>query len=92
MWEQRNRDVKTFDAGFRRWVYDTVFGRKDEPKFVDLGVIKYAAPDKGMFRVDTTTAKDGREVPIEDARARALDFGRQVDHRVQPREEADDRA
>ena len=69
LWEQRNSKVKTFDTGFRRWVYDTVFGRPDQPKFVDLGVIKYAAPDRGMFRVDTTTGKDGREVPIEDARA-----------------------
>jgi TIGR03009 family protein len=69
MWEQRNSKVKTFDAGFRRWVYDAVFGRPDEPKFIDLGVIKYAAPDRGMFRLDTTTGKDGREVPIEDARA-----------------------
>jgi len=69
LWEQRNSKVKTFDTRFKRWIYDTVFGRPDQPKFVDLGVIKYAAPDRGMFRVDTTTGKDGREVPIEDARA-----------------------
>ena len=68
LWEQRNLRVKTFDTRFKRWTYDTVFGRPDEPKFVDLGVIKYAAPDKGMFCVDTTE-KDGREVPIEGARA-----------------------
>ena len=60
--------MKTFDCRFKRWIYDTVFGRPDQPKFVDLGVIRYAAPDKGMFRVDTTE-KGGREVAIEDARA-----------------------
>jgi TIGR03009 family protein len=68
MWEERNRKVKTFDCQFKRWDYDSVFGKPDQPKFVDLGVIKYAAPDKGMFRVDKTE-KDGREVAIEDARA-----------------------
>ena len=67
-WEQRNVKVKTFDARFKRWTYDTVFGQPDQPKFVDLGTIKYAAPDKGSFRVDTTE-KDGRQMPIEEARA-----------------------
>ena len=67
-WEQHNRDVKTFDCRFKRWSYDAVFGKPDEAKFVDLGVIKYAAPDRGMFRIDTTE-KDGREMPIEDGRA-----------------------
>ncbi len=68
LWEERNNRVKTFDTRFKRWTYDAVFGQPDQPKFVDTGVIKYAAPDKGMFRVDTTE-KDGREVSIEDARA-----------------------
>ena len=31
-------------------------------------MIKYAAPDRGLFRVDRAE-KDGKEVPIEDARA-----------------------
>ena len=43
-----------------------------------------------MFRVDTTE-KDGREVPIEDDAGRRLEIGRQGDHRVRPRQEADDR-
>jgi TIGR03009 family protein len=67
-WEQRNSKVKTFDCRFKRWVYDTVFGKPDEARFVELGVIKYAAPDRGMFRVDTAE-KNGQEVPIDDARA-----------------------
>ena len=45
-----------------------IFGPPDQPKFIDTGIIKYAAPDRGMFRVETTE-KDGKDVPIEDARA-----------------------
>lgn len=68
MWEKRNLEIKTFDCRYKRWTYDTVFGKADQPKFVDLGAIKFASPDRGMFRADTTE-KDGRESPIEDARA-----------------------
>ena len=67
-WEQWNAGVKTFDCRFKRWVYDAVFGRADQPKYVDLGTIKYAAPDHGLYRIDTTE-KDGNQSPIDDARA-----------------------
>lgn len=67
-WEKRNHDIKTFDCSFTRWIYDVVFGPANQPKFVDLGVIKYAAPDRGMFRVENSE-RDGKQVPIEDARA-----------------------
>ncbi len=67
-WEQRNLKVKTFDARFKRWTYDTVFGPPDGAKFVDLGEIRYAAPDKGLFRVDATE-KNRQPVPIEETRA-----------------------
>jgi TIGR03009 family protein len=67
-WEQWNAGVKTFDCRFKRWVYDTAFNKADVPKFVDLGTIKYAAPDHGLFRIDGTE-KDGVECAIEDARA-----------------------
>jgi TIGR03009 family protein len=67
-WEQWNAGVKTFDCRFKLWVYDGTFGRPDQPKFVDCGTIKYAAPDHAIFRIDATE-KDGKEVPIENARA-----------------------
>jgi TIGR03009 family protein len=67
-WEQWNAGVKTFDCGFKRWVYDAVFGNPDEPKYVDLGTIKYAAPDHARFRVEKTE-KDGNICLIEDTRA-----------------------
>ena len=73
LWEQRNRAIKTFDCEFKRWIYDLVFSppRPNEtlrPKFVDTGVIKYAAPDRGMFRAERTE-RSGAMVPIEDARS-----------------------
>jgi TIGR03009 family protein len=67
-WEHWNAGVKTFQCRFKRWVYDVVFGPADQPKFVDLGTIKYAAPDHASYRIDTTE-RDGKEVPIEDDRA-----------------------
>ena len=68
MWEARNRKIKTFDCRFQRWTYDVVFGRPGEARFVELGVLKFATPDRGLFRVETTE-RDGRRVPIEDNRA-----------------------
>jgi TIGR03009 family protein len=67
-WEKRNRDVKTFDCRFKRWTYDKVFGDANKPKFVDLGVIKYASPDRGLFRIEATE-RDGTEMQVEPARA-----------------------
>jgi TIGR03009 family protein len=72
-WEAWNAGVKTFDCGFKRWVYDGVFGPPDQPAHVDLGTIKYAAPDHAMFRVDKTE-KNGEVAPIEDARAEHWTF------------------
>ncbi|MBU4270752.1 MAG: TIGR03009 domain-containing protein [Planctomycetes bacterium] len=73
LWEQRNRKIKTFDCRFKRWIYDAVFQTPQpnqplQPKYVESGVIKFATPDRGLFRLETTE-KDGREVPIEDHRA-----------------------
>lgn len=68
LWEKRNRDVKTFDCEFKRWTYDKVFGPPDQPKHVDTGILKYAAPDRGMFRVEKTE-KAGKDIAIENGRA-----------------------
>jgi TIGR03009 family protein len=72
-WEQWNAGVKTFDCRFKRWTYDGVFGPLNQPKYVDLGQIKYAAPDHALYRVDTTE-KGAEQVPIEEARAERLIF------------------
>ena len=67
LWEERNRAIQTFDCQFKRWIYDSVFGPANQAKFIETGVIKYAAPDKGLFRVEHTE-RDGKVVPIEDSR------------------------
>jgi len=51
-WEQHGAGVKTFECGFTRFEYDGVFDSGDKPSFIDKGEIRYAAPDKGLFRVD----------------------------------------
>jgi TIGR03009 family protein len=68
LWEQRSAAVKTFDCSFKRWEYDPVFGPADAPRFEDLGSIKYAAPDKGMFQVQQMV-QNGKVVAIEPQRA-----------------------
>jgi len=67
-WEQQSARFRKFECDFTRFEYDEVFGQRNVPRFVDLGHIKYAAPDKGVFRV-THTVKEGRVVPIEPKRA-----------------------
>jgi TIGR03009 family protein len=67
-WEQWNAGVKTFQCHFKRWAYDVVLGPPNQPKFVDLGTIRYAAPDRALYRIDKAEM-DGNEVPIEDYRA-----------------------
>jgi len=51
-WEQNTSDIKTFQSKFTRQNYDFVFGGQDTPATVDRGLIRYAAPDKGLMRVD----------------------------------------
>jgi TIGR03009 family protein len=53
-WEQQSAGVKTFECKFTRFVYDPVWpgsGDPNKPRYVDEGEIRYAAPDKGLFRV-----------------------------------------
>jgi TIGR03009 family protein len=67
-WEQWNAGIKTFDCRFKRWVADMGFGRPDEARYVEIGVLEYVAPDRLLFHVDTAE-ENGKEVPIEDRRA-----------------------
>jgi TIGR03009 family protein len=65
-WEQRSDKIKTYRCDFQRWDYDPVFGPRNEPSTFAAGVIQYASPDKGLFRVDriskyTAPAKPGEE-------------------------------
>jgi len=50
-WEQEGAKVKTFECDFTRFDWDRVW-RDDRPMHVVQGELRYAAPDKGMLRVD----------------------------------------
>ncbi len=52
-WEHKSSQTNRYRCTFKRWEYDPVFGPKDTFKTYSEGVIKYSAPDKGLFRVDT---------------------------------------
>ena len=43
---------RRFECKFDRFDYDPVFGPKTEAKTIAQGVIKYAQPDKGLYRVE----------------------------------------
>ena len=72
-WEQKSKDIKTFDCSFKRWEYDPVFPKPNAdpnaPAYIELGIIKYATPDKGVFQVMFQEGPDGKSVPVDADRA-----------------------
>jgi TIGR03009 family protein len=50
-WEASSSKIKTLSCNFTRWEYDPVFGPRDAAKTIAEGEIKYAEPDKGLFKV-----------------------------------------
>lgn len=54
LWQQRSEAIQRYRCTFARWEYDPVFGPATGFKTYSQGVIKYAAPDKGLFRVEKT--------------------------------------
>ncbi len=67
-WKQWNSHVRTFRCCFKRWTYDGVFEPSGQPEYVDLGVIRYAAPGCSLFHVEASE-KNGNRVAIEWNRA-----------------------
>ncbi|GAA4433581.1 TIGR03009 domain-containing protein [Bremerella cremea] len=65
-WEFRSSKVHHYEANFKRWEYDSVFGppNKDTFKSISEGVVKYEKPDKGLFQVTSikhyAAPKDGQ--------------------------------
>ncbi len=51
-WEHKSNQIQRYRCTFKRWEYDPVFGPPDKCQTYSEGVIKYASPDKGLFRVD----------------------------------------
>lgn len=50
-WEKQNGQIKTFECSVMRLEYDATFGGPDQLKTQSKGELKYAAPDKGLFRI-----------------------------------------
>lgn len=50
-WERASEKTKTFKCSFTRWKYDVVFQPDQKPVAEDQGVLKFAAPDKGLYEV-----------------------------------------
>lgn len=55
-WETSSGAVKTFHSDFIRWEYDPVWGPQNSAKTEANGVVRYQAPDKGLYQI--TTAKN----------------------------------
>ncbi|MCA9247027.1 MAG: TIGR03009 domain-containing protein [Planctomycetales bacterium] len=52
LWEGESGKVKSFKCPFERWVYDPVWGPgPDIAMTKSMGQLKYAKPDKGMFKI-----------------------------------------
>jgi TIGR03009 family protein len=51
-WEAQSKGTKTLECAFTRWHYDMFAAPAGVHATKAEGVIKYAAPDKGLFRVD----------------------------------------
>lgn len=52
-WEHRTSEIQRYRCRFKRWEYDVNWvGNPDVAKTFAEGVIKYAAPDKGLFHVE----------------------------------------
>lgn len=71
LWERKSRDVKTFDTKFVRWEYDLTLaavapnappGAQPAPINKEQGILKFAAPDKGLYHV-IYTEKNGKWEP-----------------------------
>lgn len=61
-WEKQSSEVKTLQCTFQCWKYDRVFGDGEVPSRIYRGIIGYAAPDKGHYRL-TDEAEDPKVNP-----------------------------
>jgi TIGR03009 family protein len=54
-WEQHSSKIERYRCEFERWEYDPVFGPNDpkQAKTYANGKLRYAAPDKGLFKVES---------------------------------------
>ena len=82
-WEHKSGQVKTFSSEFDLWEYDMVWGKPNEPKKHSVGEVKYAQPDKGMYKINEEGGEywmcDGNSVYQFNHTKRQL-----IEHRLPP--------
>lgn len=54
-WEQRTGRIQQYQCTLSRWQYDPSID-PNSPAIIDKGVLQYAKPDKGLFRIDSRQA------------------------------------
>lgn len=60
-WQQQSQGTRTLDCKFKRWHYDINGAAANVHASKAEGVIRYAAPDKGLFRVDDIVFYQGQQ-------------------------------
>ena len=60
-WEAQSQGTKTLECSFKRWHFDGFAAPQNVHATFAEGVIKYAKPDRGLFRVDTLVFFKGME-------------------------------
>jgi TIGR03009 family protein len=64
LWEQQSSAIKTYKCEFARWEYGSFLGQRPEDvgkhRTKSQGELKYAAPDKGMFKVNSIELYDAK--------------------------------
>ncbi len=58
-WEQQSKGTKTLECKFQRWHYDLFAAPAGVHATKCQGEIKYAAPDRGLFKVEQKLSFDG---------------------------------
>ena len=58
-WETQSKSTKTLDCKFERWEYDPKGAPAGVHSTKATGVIKYAAPDRGLFKTETLVHYNG---------------------------------
>ena len=58
-WEQHSQATETLECQFQRWHYDMFAAKPGIHASKSTGTIKYAAPDMGLFRVDSKVFYNG---------------------------------
>lgn len=74
-WEAQSQGTKTLECRFKRWHYDLFAAPKGVHATYADGVIKYGAPDKGLFQVDTLLFYNGHKENTPQYKAQPGKYG-----------------